>query len=367
MDEGGGSRGPNSSSSCVGGGGAEAAGAEPAGAVCALVEVSSWIRTSNTGLNTVVIYSPTFQYSLQASPRLTILLQASKEALRMGDSQNCLILLLCTMHDFNWDVIVALWLRYYHCCSLSLVAEMWLPCEVFSKYRLFLDPDQRKNYGSRTIEPMDFWYIFCSTFYRNYLYVVLDKSVTLIYEFSPGFGRKSSELCVTSPVWSDLACVRDEAAAVLLLMLNRLSSTESAVPRPPSPSSSFSSSSSSDEDDFSSEELTKMALNRSMDGLLSSSSSSSSFPASCCSCSCGTTVRTAQGCRTSLLTQQQNHTKHKRLGGQMAERLGNRAINQKVVGLIPGRTNNDLVSLGKALHPTCLEENVPVLTVSRSG
>ena len=28
---------------------------------------------------------------------------------------------------------------------------------------------------------------------------------------------------------------------------------------------------------------------------------------------------------------------------------------------------NDVVSLGKALHPTCLWENVPVLTVSRSG
>ena len=27
---------------------------------------------------------------------------------------------------------------------------------------------------------------------------------------------------------------------------------------------------------------------------------------------------------------------------------------------------NDVVSLGKALHPTCLGENVPVLTVSRS-
>ena len=28
---------------------------------------------------------------------------------------------------------------------------------------------------------------------------------------------------------------------------------------------------------------------------------------------------------------------------------------------------NDVVSLGKALHPTCLWENVPVLTVSRTG
>ena len=51
---------------------------------------------------------------------------------------------------------------------------------------------------------------------------------------------------------------------------------------------------------------------------------------------------------------------------QMAERLGSRAINQKVVGSIPGR-ENDVVSLDKALHPTFLGENVPVLTVSCSG
>ena len=50
----------------------------------------------------------------------------------------------------------------------------------------------------------------------------------------------------------------------------------------------------------------------------------------------------------------------------MAERLGNRALNQKVAGSIPG-VPNDIVSLGKALHPTCLGGNVPVLTVSRSG
>ena len=50
---------------------------------------------------------------------------------------------------------------------------------------------------------------------------------------------------------------------------------------------------------------------------------------------------------------------------QVAERLGNRATNQKVAGLIPGP--NYVVSLGKALHPTCLGGNVPVLTVSRSG
>ena len=50
----------------------------------------------------------------------------------------------------------------------------------------------------------------------------------------------------------------------------------------------------------------------------------------------------------------------------MAERLGKWAINQKVAGSIPGHAN-EIVSLGKALHPTCLGENVPVLTVSRSG
>ena len=50
----------------------------------------------------------------------------------------------------------------------------------------------------------------------------------------------------------------------------------------------------------------------------------------------------------------------------MAERLGNRASNLKVAGSIPGR-ENDVVSLGKALHPTCLGGNVPVLTVSRFG
>ena len=36
----------------------------------------------------------------------------------------------------------------------------------------------------------------------------------------------------------------------------------------------------------------------------------------------------------------------------MAEWLGNRAINQKVAGSIPGP--NNVVSLGKALHPACL-------------
>ena len=47
-------------------------------------------------------------------------------------------------------------------------------------------------------------------------------------------------------------------------------------------------------------------------------------------------------------------------GGQMADRLGTWTISQKVVGLFPSRAN-DAVSLGKALHPTCLGKNVPVL------
>ena len=50
----------------------------------------------------------------------------------------------------------------------------------------------------------------------------------------------------------------------------------------------------------------------------------------------------------------------------MAERLENRTINQNVAGLIPGSANY-VVSLGKALHPTCHGGNVPVLTISRSG
>ena len=40
-------------------------------------------------------------------------------------------------------------------------------------------------------------------------------------------------------------------------------------------------------------------------------------------------------------------------GSQVAERLRNRASNQKVSGSISHRAN-DIVSLGKALHPTCL-------------
>ena len=50
----------------------------------------------------------------------------------------------------------------------------------------------------------------------------------------------------------------------------------------------------------------------------------------------------------------------------MAEWLRNQASNQKVAGSIPA-VQNDVVSLGKALDPTGLEGNVPVLTVSRSG
>ena len=54
------------------------------------------------------------------------------------------------------------------------------------------------------------------------------------------------------------------------------------------------------------------------------------------------------------------------VGSQMAKQLGNRATNQKVAGSILAESN-DVVSLGKALPPTCLRGNVPVLTVSHSG
>ena len=50
-------------------------------------------------------------------------------------------------------------------------------------------------------------------------------------------------------------------------------------------------------------------------------------------------------------------------GSQVAERVGNWACNQKVAGLIPGCANY-VVSLGKALQPTCLRGTVPILTVS---
>ena len=42
----------------------------------------------------------------------------------------------------------------------------------------------------------------------------------------------------------------------------------------------------------------------------------------------------------------------------MAERLGNQASNQKVAGSIPSRAN-DVMSFGKALHPTCLKGECP--------
>ena len=54
------------------------------------------------------------------------------------------------------------------------------------------------------------------------------------------------------------------------------------------------------------------------------------------------------------------------LGSQMAERLRNQAINQKVAGSIPSWPTY-VVSFSKILHPTCLRGNVPVLTVSRCG
>ena len=50
------------------------------------------------------------------------------------------------------------------------------------------------------------------------------------------------------------------------------------------------------------------------------------------------------------------HTPHVR--SQVFERLGNRAGNPKAAGSIPGRAN-DVVSLGKALHPTCLGGECP--------
>ena len=53
-------------------------------------------------------------------------------------------------------------------------------------------------------------------------------------------------------------------------------------------------------------------------------------------------------------------------GGQMAERLGSRAIIRRLLVQFPA-VQFDVGSLGKALHPTCHGENVPVLTVNRSG
>ena len=50
----------------------------------------------------------------------------------------------------------------------------------------------------------------------------------------------------------------------------------------------------------------------------------------------------------------------------MAEWLGIGLVIRRLLVRFPAM-KNDVVSLGKALHPTCLGENVPVLTVSRSG
>ena len=49
----------------------------------------------------------------------------------------------------------------------------------------------------------------------------------------------------------------------------------------------------------------------------------------------------------------------------MAEREGVRLVIRRLPDLpaVP----NDVVSSGKALHPTCLGGNVPVFTLSRSG
>ena len=51
---------------------------------------------------------------------------------------------------------------------------------------------------------------------------------------------------------------------------------------------------------------------------------------------------------------------------RVAERLGNRASNQRVVGPIPGRAKLRCV-LGQGTSPYLPRGNVPVLSVSRSG
>ena len=51
---------------------------------------------------------------------------------------------------------------------------------------------------------------------------------------------------------------------------------------------------------------------------------------------------------------------------QVAERLGNWASHPKVASLIPGRAKSRCV-LGQGTLPYLSRENVPVLTVSRSG
>ena len=50
----------------------------------------------------------------------------------------------------------------------------------------------------------------------------------------------------------------------------------------------------------------------------------------------------------------------------MAERLGSRALIRRLLVRFPA-IPIDVESLVKTLHPTCLGENVPVLTASRSG
>ena len=57
---------------------------------------------------------------------------------------------------------------------------------------------------------------------------------------------------------------------------------------------------------------------------------------------------------------------HLNQGGQMAERLGNRATNQKVAGSIPNHAKLHCVP-GQGTSPYFPLGNVPVLTVSRSG
>ena len=54
------------------------------------------------------------------------------------------------------------------------------------------------------------------------------------------------------------------------------------------------------------------------------------------------------------------------MGSQVAERLGDRASNLKVTGLIPGRAKLRCV-LGQGTSPYLPRGNVSVLTVNRYG
>ena len=54
------------------------------------------------------------------------------------------------------------------------------------------------------------------------------------------------------------------------------------------------------------------------------------------------------------------------VGSQLAERLGNWASNLKVASSIPGSAKLSYV-LGQGTSPYLPRENVPVLTVNRSG